>query len=336
MKDSLHDLSIEITGFCPLSCIHCSSFNGKGCTPSFLDLNIIRRIVLQALPLGLKTVSLSGGEPCAHPDLAAIVASLNEIGIQVSLYTCGVLEDYSRRPRSLVPGLVASLHQAGLERAIFNYQSARSEIHDKITMVKGSHLAATQSIETCINKGIKTELHIVPLKQNLFTLPLTIEYAKSLGLSRVSLLRFVPQGRGAYDVSSKLLDQDEYGHLREIIKAANGFMRLGSPFNFLKTRGYVPCTAAIDKLIIRANGDVFACEAFKQTSLTLGNIFKRNIAEIWCSRTTSDFRSALNAHSLQLSPACEIDNCFGQFTVMNQLAGKMADANTCQQQAFGI
>jgi len=310
----LRDLSIEITHNCPLNCVHCSTFNG-GANPRLrLDSEKIIEIAKQALPLGLESVSLSGGEPCTHPELINIVRNLKSLGIRVSLYSCGVVHDYLSRPVPLSRAFLESLRAGGLDRIIFNFQSARSKIHEAITQVTGSYGCVIKSIENSLALKIQTELHTVPMRQNLQSLPDTIDCAKAMGLSRLSLLRFVPQGRGLIDCTTKLPSPSEYKDLTEIVKKANGFLRLGSPFNFLNHHRKVPCTAGLDKLVIRGDGKVIPCEAFKQSRIDLGNVKNHHLEQVWKGGGIISFRNLL----VNFCTSCK-SGCLGQELIKDSL-----------------
>ena len=86
----IEELYIEITNHCVQKCIHCSS-NATCNHYAEIPLENIQNTVQKLLPLGLKAVVLSGGEPFLHPDLFALVDFLEGKGIRYSLYTCGVV-----------------------------------------------------------------------------------------------------------------------------------------------------------------------------------------------------------------------------------------------------
>ena len=59
---SLNEITIELTQQCPNHCIYCSSLSNME-KNECLDYAAIIRVVDDAVILGAKTVSLSGGEP---------------------------------------------------------------------------------------------------------------------------------------------------------------------------------------------------------------------------------------------------------------------------------
>lgn len=332
-RRKLEDISIEITHDCPLKCIHCSSFNGCNGDRSFLNTQRILDIAKESIPLGLESISLSGGEPCTHPDLVNLVRRLKKLGLTITIYSCGATTSNRSRAKPLRDDLLRDLREAGLDRIVYNLQSSLEGVHEKISMTRYSFLSVIKSIESSINLKIDTELHIVPLKQNLSTIPLAIDLAKNLGLLKVSLLRFVPQGRGAVDYKEKMLDHLEYQELNKMVKSSNDFLRLGAPFNFLDHSHKTPCTAGLDKLVVRANGLVYACEAFKQSTMNLGNVNDSTLTDIWFGNRISSFRSDLKTRFSCIHDCDLVDNCYGQEVTMRSISRKIVRSNVEQRKA---
>lgn len=83
----LRILSIDITGKCNCSCIHC----GQEFKLSELGREEIREIVKEAKLLGLTDVIISGGEPFYHPDIFGILEDLYEEKVYISILTNGTL-----------------------------------------------------------------------------------------------------------------------------------------------------------------------------------------------------------------------------------------------------
>lgn len=117
-----------------------------------------------------------------------------------------------------------------------------------------------------------------------------INLASNLGISRVSILRLVPQGRSRSNDSlplSRVANQE----LRKIITDLkhNGHdIRLGSPYNFLLLNNDPQCSAGIDRISITPDLNLYPCDAFKQiTPQMLGiedyysNLTHCSLQEAW-------------------------------------------------------
>jgi MoaA/NifB/PqqE/SkfB family radical SAM enzyme len=112
---------------------------------------------------------------------------------------------------------------------------------------------------------METEFHFVPLAHNFGELQAIAKQARELGVKRVSVLRLVPQGRGAEGADMQLTNEQNL-ELRKIIlhlRTDGHCIRLGSPYNFLMLRDEPKCCAGIDRLTIGPDLRVFPCDAFK-------------------------------------------------------------------------
>jgi radical SAM protein with 4Fe4S-binding SPASM domain len=122
------------------------------------------------------------------------------------------------------------------------------------------------AIRHAIDAGLHTELHFVPMASNYRQLAPLAEIAKRIGVQRISVLRFVPQGRGAA-IGQEVLSPDQNRELRAVIQrlVRQGHnIRTGSPYNFLMLRKKPECAAGIDRLTIAPDLRIYPCDAFKQ------------------------------------------------------------------------
>ncbi len=188
----LQELVLELTDCCPLQCVHCSSHSGAVCS-SRLPFQTPVRLVREAGQLGATKVSLGGGEPMCSPDLLAVIRTVADVGATPEIFTCGArgtppvaIPDTMIRPLAAVPHL----------RVIFSIHGSTPHVHDSITEVPGSFRALTQSLDRFLQAGVQCELNFVPLRVNVAQFLEVVRFAEKRGVSRLSLLRFVPQGRG--------------------------------------------------------------------------------------------------------------------------------------------
>jgi radical SAM protein with 4Fe4S-binding SPASM domain len=117
---------------------------------------------------------------------------------------------------------------------------------------------------------LTSEVHFVALKRTYKDLQSIADFVKHLGVSRISVLRFVPQGRG-YLLSHDMLTSSQYLELKAMIESLRNSgmdIRTGSPFNFLLLSNRPKCNTAIDRLIIAPDLNIYPCDAFKRISAT--------------------------------------------------------------------
>ena len=112
------------------------------------------------------------------------------------------------------------LKDAGLSRVIFSVYGGTQEQHESVTLTEGSYCATLDAVLKCLALGFNVEFHFVPMSANFMALRSVAELARKLGVSQVSALRLVPQGRGA-DYAKLKLSRKENEMLRECKKTTN-------------------------------------------------------------------------------------------------------------------
>ena len=104
------DLRISITDRCNIRCFYCMPEHGAEFMPmrSQLSFAEIRRFVSASLPLGIRKIRLTGGEPLLRPKLPELIASLSELG--------GIHDMALTTNAVLLAGAAKPLFEAGLRR----------------------------------------------------------------------------------------------------------------------------------------------------------------------------------------------------------------------------
>lgn len=255
---NLNELKIEVTYKCPLACVHCSS-DANETNELCLDKIKCLDIIKEAIELGVKKIAISGGEPLYWEGLNEIIKFTKDKGLSTSIYTSGNSCDYKR--------IFNELSINGLDKAIFSIYSANKLEHNRITRKEASFDNTINSIKYAKSVDITPEIHFVALASNYKKLESICEMAQTLGVNRISVLRFVPQGRGALIQNKDSLSYQQNIELRNsiIMLREQGFdIRTGSPFNVLYLNEKPKCLAAQDRLIISPDLRLYPCDAFKQ------------------------------------------------------------------------
>jgi radical SAM protein with 4Fe4S-binding SPASM domain len=255
----LRELKIEVTHDCMLRCVHCSSVAGANSGRS-VEWPSCERILNDAVAMGVKEVAFSGGEPLLWNHIEDAVARASKLGMKVLLYTTGNMPNAQKT--------LGNLQTAGLSYAIFSLFGMSADQHEKVTAVKGSYGKTIEIASYCVSIGLDMEFHFVPLSHNYKSLQGVAEQASRIGVKRISLLRLVPQGRGAKEKDQQL-NHSENLELCKIVKAlraAGHDIRLGSPYNFLMLQEKPQCRSGIDRMTVGPDLRIFPCDAFKHIS----------------------------------------------------------------------
>jgi MoaA/NifB/PqqE/SkfB family radical SAM enzyme len=117
----------DLTYACQLRCTHCYSESGR--RPSRrLPRKELLRIADALIAMRIRSVDLSGGEPLLIEELPEIAARFAAAGVQVSLYTNGLLVNDEKA------------HELGrlVTRVHVSVDGASAEVHDRIRGRRGS------------------------------------------------------------------------------------------------------------------------------------------------------------------------------------------------------
>lgn len=312
----LSEISIEILQRCPNRCIYCSSHSNPQAT-HIIPFEIIKNVIDDAKSLGCKTVCLSGGEPFLHPHILNIISYIAKLQLTCYVYTSGIYmkdEVYYSLPNEYIEAI-----RGMVDKVIFNVEADSSTLYDKImgTDVGGFDMMK-KSINDCVSSGLVVETHVVPMQVNFKHLKSIFEMCYQLGVSKVSILRLVLQGRALENLSLVKLTGEDSWKVTKLIKALKeaykGKVRIGLPYSDSNCRIY--CKAASDKINVRYDGNVYPCEVFKDDLLNakLGyepdNVWKDSFYDIYKSSPYLNVvRKSIDAFKKEDGD----ETCYGQF-----------------------
>lgn len=264
----LKNLTLEITRKCPMRCILCSSDGGEP-LPNEFKVSELKNIVNQAKSIGVNEICLSGGEPLTYPNILDICEYISDLGIDVSLYTCGNIFDNNNSLSPIPENYFLKLKAVGIKKVVFSIHGPNSQIHDKITGRQESFKNLINSIKNIKSIDLNIEAHFVPLRENFKELPNIVSFLSKIGLKSIHILRFVPQGRGELYKDLLELRPKEVLELRKIldrmiINKSEVRTVVGAHYNCLGLNNYTQCTAGVEKAIIRPDGFVFPCVGMKR------------------------------------------------------------------------
>lgn len=262
----IKDLTVEITKKCPMRCTICSSDGGTS-DPAELSLAELCKVVDDAKQLGATTISLSGGEPLESPHAFDFIQYVKKSDLKLYLYTCGNI-DSENRINAIKEETFRTLKELSVDKIIFSIHGPNAEIHEIITTKPGSFDNLITSINRARKCGHIVELHFVPVLLNFEFIPQTCYLAEELGIQKMSILRFVPQGRGAKNRNDLEIKGMKILELEKILKEVHHNspiqLRFGAPFNCFNIDNQTKCTAGIDKAILRPDGFLFPCVSLKK------------------------------------------------------------------------
>lgn len=275
-----------------------------------IPLDKLKEITLFIKKVGGKEINISGGEPFLHSDFMGYLSFNKAHGIKSVIYTSGNFEIESVLNKFLINGITQSD-----VRVIFNYQSSDEHIFNQLNGINDNNTfkRVNNNLILFVANNFDVEAHIVPNALNLDTIYDTSHFLKENGVKKVSLLRIVYQGRAQTNKSRLYINQKEA--LPRLIYKLNTELgdtsfsiRIGIPYSnmvSLKTS----CFAGSGKFIIKYDGKVFPCEAFKEApgfnNYILGDIYVESLDEIWAkeNRFLVEIKHRIGDSNCEVCPA---------------------------------
>ncbi len=305
------DLCFEILDKCSNNCRFCSS-NSDMSKNTIIQFDDFKRVIDYFMKTGgIGELSLSGGEPFLHPELARMVSYSTDLGIKTVIFTSGVkvrktltidekkaiiaeckerlatIDKDDERSIDAVMGFYEKLlnppifsciereelmryKELGLSKIVFDMQGYGQET-DAYLMGRRcfSQQALFRSLLNATLVGLDVDVHFIPMKPNFREIGDILELLELAAVKNISLLNFVPQGRGLKNREELELSSEEKGEFFKILNDAlaskiyTGKVRVGIPLQGDTTH---KCNAGLEKLDIKYDGTVLPCPAFKELS----------------------------------------------------------------------
>lgn len=248
------EVTLEITSYCNLGCIHCYGRFGKETSDQDkVSKDDWTRILKEAREIGTTNLQISGGEPITVPYFANLIRYAKELDFpKVKVYTNATnISDENLESIKETDTLVRV--------TFFSYDP---EKHDKITTVEGSHEKTSANIKKMYNQGVRLRAGVVltPVNDGEGELEKTIEYLNELGIPEVRHDNVHGVGR-----ARDFLVQNEY-------EALCGKCWMG-------------------KLAIDSQGYVHPCVMSR--FITLGNVLEQGLGEILSNPELMKFRKKI-------------------------------------------
>ncbi|MGW1156914.1 radical SAM protein [Streptomyces sp. NPDC002513] len=202
-------LYLQLLYRCNFTCLHC--FHGKRLqyADAFTAEEAVSLLSLMRDEYGTEAVTLLGGEPFVHRDLAQVVRhAKEELGQRVEICTNGYRIE--RRLTEIAPHL--DLLRVSLEGVGSTNDGIRRQ---------GSYHSALNSLSLARDLGVPTGATMTVTSRNIDeVLPLASVLAQ-LGVRQLKLHHLRPVGNAADHPELLVTDPSAYGRLRELLASAD-------------------------------------------------------------------------------------------------------------------
>src|SRR6185295_8262013 len=289
-KDSLYKPIYavwEITLACDLACRHCGSRAGNA-RPEELSTEECLDLVDQMADLGVKEVTLIGGEAYLREDWLDILRRIRKHGMSATTTTGG---------RGMTAERAKAAKEAGLQSASVSIDGNEAT-HDRLRGVKGSYQAARQALRNLVAAGVRVSTNTQINRLSLPDLPHVVEVIHEHGGHSWQIQLTVAMGRAADEPDVLLQPYDLLDVFPMLDKLADRCKELGvrlwagnnigyfGPYE-TKLKGWMPkghthgCGAGRGVLGIEADGTIKGCPSLSTGDWAGGNVREHSLREIW-------------------------------------------------------
>lgn len=291
---------VELTSSCNLHCSHCYRESSPRESPR-LETARLLAVLDELARSGTRLVELSGGEPTAHPDFMQILQHCAGRFNLISVLTNGTLLD-----KESIDAMAAYHQKLVLQ---IDLDSADAATHDSFRGAQGAHQKACQSIQLAANSGLITRVAMTVVPDTITQIEETLLQAKKLGATIFSVGTVVQAGRA--------IKRSLHFSPLELLRLLESLRRLQeaySGFYFqvpqeVRDRQQVlgNCGAGYHSCVVDPIGDVRPCPLLSGTALTLGNLARSAVAEVFINPVVNFLRS-LRAPESEFCGDCRFIN----------------------------
>lgn len=313
-------LQLHITERCNLRCLHCYQNNySKSDEMSFENMKIVIGQYLELIDKwkikkSKARINITGGEPLLSKDFFRLVKFISKYNnkFEWSVFSNGILISNSVAKKLKYYGIHScQISLEGLEK-----------INDSIRG-KGTYKKIINSIEILTKQNITVNASLTINKKNLDNIPALVNILNILGVSNFNTRRLVPSGQGKRFIKKILNKKEQFNYyswtekinlelsknkqkLRINIGCDSGIFNNKKRKNSIATKNFCGIMSGT-LLVVMTNGEVMPC---RRLPIKLGNIFEKNIYDIWSSAKLTEIRSIKKLHK-KCKKCKNLELCFG-------------------------
>jgi radical SAM protein with 4Fe4S-binding SPASM domain len=277
----------ETTLRCDLACRHCGSRAGRD-RPHELDTAECLNLVMQMADLGVKEVTIIGGEAYLRSDWLDIIAAIRAAGMACTMTTGG---------RGMTADRARAAAEAGIRSVSVSVDGGAGS-HDQLRGVVGSYRSALGALGHLRAAGIPITANTQVNRLSMSDLPELLETLLEAGICGWQIMLTVAMGRAA-DHPDILLQPYELLDLFPVLARlkergrdagvpvwpGNNIGYFGPYESLLRQempRGHMShCGAGCNTLGIEADGAIKGCPSLQTDPWTGGNIRDASLRDIW-------------------------------------------------------
>lgn len=278
-------MDLAITYRCNNACSHCYNARSR----SFPELNTEKwfSIIDKLWEISIPHLVFTGGEPTLREDLPELIRYAEQKGQITGLNTNGRRLSDSQFLNKLI--------DSGLDHIQITFESSVAEIHDRMVNHKGAWDETLLGLKHAITNHKYVMTNTTMLKDNIHTIPDTLQLLGDLGVKTIGLNALIYSGHGK-TVGTGLAESELYPVLETAKKITQSYgqkLIWYTPTQYCNfdpvesNLGVKGCTAALYNMCIEPNGDVIPCQSYYES---LGNFLNDDWNSIWNHKLSKSLR----------------------------------------------
>jgi SynChlorMet cassette radical SAM/SPASM protein ScmF len=284
----LEQIYFYSTTRCNANCYHCYQRTTKveskiqAVQANEVGKEAFLNFVEKAVPLGLRVVKLTGGEPFLRSDLPEIIQGLRNLGIAVTIETNGFFIDKE----------IADLLSDNEVDVAISLDGGCSRSHDTLRGLPGSFAKVVQAIKMLSERGCQMKVVMAVSKLNLNEIEKVLSVITSNGCYHLKINPVNIFGASRVRVAEgvRLTPKEVmtlYERRAELEETYNAFISLEGPLAFATiyeiAEGHIGLCPFTRILGILSDGSISYCGVGNcHEELILGNISQNlNLQEFW-------------------------------------------------------
>jgi radical SAM protein with 4Fe4S-binding SPASM domain len=277
----------ELTLRCDLACRHCGSRAGRA-RPDELSLPEALELVTQLSELGVREVTLIGGEVYLYCGWLEVVRAVRAAGMSCAIVSGG---------QGITPEVARAAQEAGVQSLSISLDG-EAATHDRLRGKHGAHARALAALEAARALGLPVAVNTQINRLNLAELPQIAERVLVLGCHGWQMQLTVPAGRAADEPEILLQPYDLLelfpllAQLESRLSAAGVKFLPGNNIGYfgpyerrfrgrLRCASDASCSAGRSVIGIEANGDIKGCPSLPTRGWVGGNVRDHRLRDIW-------------------------------------------------------
>jgi len=322
----LRTIYFYVTSGCNLNCIHCwISANREKDNPLFLDFELFKSIIEQAIPLGLSSVKLTGGEPLLHPSIEDMIVFIKNRNLSLFLETNGTL---------ISSEIVELLADFPGVRVSVSLDSATSEVHENIRGKKEIFQTIVENITKLTEAGVKVQIIMTVMKKNRDQIEPLINLSETLGVATLKFNILQPVGSASDSSQSLSIEElisigrwieNELSHSVKKVKLYYDYPLAFKPLSSIFKRKNIGVCKIKNIIGVLADGSYSICGIGKiLPELNFGHASKDRLKDIWSnSEFLNQIRTGLPSQLKGVCSSCIMKSiCLGTCIAANYHHGK--------------